>query len=194
MGKVILGIAGEMASGKDTVAHYLANRYGAKMFMFSDPLRDVLSRIHVPQTRENLAKISGILRSTFGDDLLSRAIASDALKDPSPLVVIDGVRRQSDIDAVRAFPEFSLLYVEASMETRYERLHRRHQNADDDTKTFEEFRKDHEFETEVGIPALKPGAQYVIDNEAGLEELYAQVDEIVEKTREAATLRKRDAR
>lgn len=180
MGKIILGIAGEMASGKDTVAHYVVNRYGAKMYMFSDPLRDILNRIHISQTRENLTRVSGALRTTFGDDILSHIVANDAVKDPGRLVIIDGVRRKSDIEAVSAFPEFSLLYVEAPMRTRYERLHNRHQNADDDTKTFEEFRKDHELETEVGIPDLKPQARFVVDNEGTLEELYAQVDGIME--------------
>lgn len=195
MGKIIVGIAGEIASGKDTVAHYLANRYGAKMFMFSDPLRDVLGRIHVAQTRENLTKVSGALRGAFGENLLSHAIAEDAVRDPNPIVVIDGVRRQSDIEAVKGFPEFSLLYVEASIETRYSRIVRRRQNADDDTKTFEDFQKDHLLETEVGIPALKGQARYVIDNEGPLEELYAKVDgALAEMRREAAErCRQRDA-
>lgn len=181
MGKIILGISGEMASGKDTVAHYIVNRYGAKMFMFSDPLRDILTRLHLPQTRENLTLVSGSLRTTFGDDILSHIVANDAVKDPGRLVVIDGVRRKSDIEAVRAFPEFSLLYVEADMRLRYDRLHNRHQNADDDTKTFEEFRKDHELETEVGIPELKPQARFVVDNAGTLEELYARVDAVMEE-------------
>jgi dephospho-CoA kinase len=184
MGKIIIGIAGEIASGKDTVAHYLVNRYEAKLFMFSDPLRDILNRLHLAQNRENLTKISGALRTTFGDNILSHSIANDAIKDESKLVVIDGVRRQSDIEAAKGFPEFSLIYVEASMETRYGRIVKRHQNADDDTKTFEDFKKDHLLETEVGIPALKADAGYVIDNEGSLEELYAQTDLIVAKMRE----------
>lgn len=189
MGKIIIGISGEIASGKDTVAHYLSNRYGAKTFMFSYPLRDVLDRIHIAQTRENLTKVSGALRTAFGENLLSHVIANDAMKDEEKLVVIDGVRRQSDIEAVKGFSEFALVYVEASMETRYGRIVKRHQNADDDTKTFEEFKKDHQLETEVGIPALKAGARYVIDNEAGLEELYAQVDAVVAEMRKESAER-----
>ncbi|NTW14409.1 MAG: AAA family ATPase [Candidatus Moranbacteria bacterium] len=179
MGKIILGISGEMSSGKDTVAHYLVNRYGAKMFMYSDPLRDVLNRLRLAQTRENLTRLSGALRTEFGDDLLSHIMANDAMTDPDPIIVIDGIRRQTDIDAVSAFPEFTLVYVEADLQTRYERLLKRHQNADDDAKTLEDFKKDHLLETEVGIPALKSQAGFVIDNHAGLEELYAQVDGIM---------------
>ncbi len=186
MGKIIIGISGEIASGKDTVAHYLSNRYGAKTFMFSYPLRDVLDRIHIAQTRENLTKVSGALRTAFGENLLSHVIANDAIKDEEKLVVIDGVRRPSDIEAVKGFSEFALVYVEASMETRYGRIVKRHQNADDDTKTFEEFKRDHLLETEVGIPALKSSARYVIENEAGLQELYAKVDAVVAEMRREA--------
>jgi dephospho-CoA kinase len=146
----------------------------------------VLDRIHIAQTRENLTKVSGALRTAFGENLLSHVIANDAIKDEEKLVVIDGVRRQSDIEAVKGFSEFALVYVEASMETRYGRILKRHQNADDDTKTFEEFKKDHLLETEVGIPALKASARYVIDNEEGLQELYAKVDAVVAEMRREA--------
>ncbi len=180
MGKIIIGISGEIASGKDTVAHYLVNRYGAKLFMFSDPLRDVLNRLHIVQNRENLTRVSGVLRGAFGDDILSNSIAMDAVKDPGRLVVIDGVRRHSDIEAVKGHPEFSLLYVEADMRLRYDRIVKRRQNADDETKTFEDFRRDHLRETEVGIPELKSHARFVIGNDGALEDLYAQVDRALE--------------
>lgn len=189
MGKIIIGISGEIASGKDTAARYLVDRYGAKLFMFSDPLRDVLSRLHLAQTRENLTRVSGVLRGAFGDDILSNSIAMDAAHDPSMLVVIDGVRRHTDIKAVSGLPEFSLVYVEADMRTRYERIVKRRQNADDATKTFEDFQRDHLLETEVGIPELKADARSVISNEGTLEELRAQVDEIMAELNREADLR-----
>ncbi len=186
MRKIIIGIAGEIVSGKDTVTHYLENRYGARIFFLSDPLRDVLDRLHLAQTRENLTRVSGAIRTEFGDNILSHSIASDAANDPPSFVVIDGVRRQSDIEAVKELPEFSLLYVEADIKTRYERIVRRRQNADDETKTFEDFQKDHLLETEIGISALRSEARFIINNDGSLEDLYSQVDDIVAELQKEA--------
>jgi|GEM_PF-41645 len=177
--KIILGVTGEMASGKDTVTKYLVEKYGAKQFRFSDVLRDILDRLHLPQVRKNLAGLSHALRKAFGEDILAHVIENDAKRENHALVVIDGIRRVSDIDLVKKLPEFTLIYVEADMQRRYERLIGRRQNADDQTKTFEEFKQDHLLETEITIPPLRVDAQYIVNNDGTLEELYAQTDRII---------------
>lgn len=177
--KIILGIAGEMASGKDTLTKYLVQKYGAKQFRFSDSLRDMLDRLHLPQTRKNLSDLSHALRQTFGEDILAHVIENDAKNDASPFVVIDGIRRLSDIDLVRGIPGFTLIYVEADMERRHNRLIQRTQNADDPIKTFEDFKKDHLLETEMTIPPLRAVAKHIINNDGTLEELYAKVDTVL---------------
>lgn len=181
--KIILGITGEMASGKDTVTKYLVERYSAKQFRFSDPLRDILDRLHLPQIRKHLAGLSHILRAEFGEDILAHVIENDAQNDDHVLVVIDGIRRVSDIDLVRKLPEFTLIYVEADMARRYERLTARRQNADDPTKTFDEFKQDHLLETEISIPPLRVDAKYIINNDGSLEELKTQVDKVLRELR-----------
>lgn len=183
--KIILGITGEMASGKDTVTKYLVERYSAKQFRFSDPLRDILDRLHLPQIRKNLAGISHALRNTFGEDILAHVIENDAQNDDHALVVIDGIRRVSDIDLVKKLPEFTLIYVEADMARRYERLTARRQNADDPTKTYDEFKQDHLLETEISIPPLRVDAKYIINNDGSLDELKAQVDRVIEELKAA---------
>lgn len=183
--KIILGITGEMASGKDTVTKYLVERYSAKQFRFSDPLRDILDRLHLPQIRKNLAGISHALRNTFGEDILAHVIENDAQNDDHTLVVIDGIRRVSDIDLVKKLPEFTLIYVEADMARRYERLTARRQNADDPTKTYDEFKQDHLSETEISIPPLRVDAKYIINNDGSLDELKAQVDRVIEELKAA---------
>lgn len=177
--KIIVGITGEMASGKDTVTKYLVEKYGAKQYRFSDPLRDILDRLHLPQVRKNLAGISHAVRQEFGEDILAHVIENDAKKDKHSVVVIDGIRRLSDIDLVKKMPEFMLVYVEADMARRYERLTARRQNADDPTKTFEEFKQDHLLETEISVPPLRVDARRIINNDGTLKQLYAQVDRMM---------------
>lgn len=179
--KIILGITGEIASGKDTVTKYLVEQYGAKQYRFSDPLRDILDRLHLPQDRKHLSDLSHFLRKAFGEEILAHVIENDAKHDEHSLVVIDGIRRLSDIDLVKKLPEFTLVYVEADMARRYDRLTGRRQNADDQTKTFEEFKRDHLLETEMTIPPLRADATYIINNDSTLEDLYVQADKVMEE-------------
>ncbi len=177
--KIIIGIAGEIASGKDTVAKYIADKYGAIALRFSQPLRDILDRIGVEQNRENLARMSLYVRKAFGEDILSKAILHEAEKRPNPFVVVDGVRRLPDIIHLESNEHFYFVYVEGSSEKRYERLIQRKQNVDDATKTPVQFEKDAKLETELRIHDLKERADFVINNDDTLKELYAQVDKII---------------
>ena len=76
MSKVIIGLVGSLASGKETTKKYLIQKYSAQDCRFSSILRDVLERVAVSNSRENLQKISTVLRANFGEDLLSKAIAT----------------------------------------------------------------------------------------------------------------------
>src|ERR1035437_647794 len=98
MAKIILALTGPIASGKGTIKKYLVEKRGAKDCRFSTILRDVLNRLNVEVDRNNLIKLSTSLRETFGQDLLSKAIAKDAKNLDADIVVIDGVRRMEDVN------------------------------------------------------------------------------------------------
>lgn len=183
MAKVIIGIAGEIACGKDTVGKYLAEKHGALSLRFSQPLRDILDRMSLDQNRENMAKLSMHLRKGFGEDIFSKIMLAEAKKSDNELVVVDGVRRSFDIVHMETEEHFFFVYVEASPETRYERLAKRRQNTDDATKTQAQFEKDALLETETQIRDLKERADFVVNNDGTLEELQKQIDEIVAKVR-----------
>lgn len=182
--KLILGFAGEMASGKGTAAKYLVERHGATTYRFSTMLRDVLTRLHLPQERETLQALSTFLRKEFGEDVLAKVMFEDAKSDTHHLIVIDGVRRLEDVKYLREIPEFKLCYITAPMHTRHERLVLRGENADDTTKTYEQFQKDHEGEPEREIAKLEAFASEVIDNSGTLPDLYTQLDAVLKKYQE----------
>lgn len=183
MRKIIVGVAGEIASGKDTVGKYIAEKYQALPLRFSQLLRDILDRMGLAQNRENMAKLSLHLRKGFGEDILSKGILAEAERSEKELVVVDGIRRLPDMIQMELNDHFYFVYVEASSETRYERLTKRRQNADDEHKTPVQFEKDALLETESQIRDLKSRADFVINNDGTLEELQQQIDEIVAKIR-----------
>lgn len=179
--KLILGFAGEMASGKGTAAKYLLENSGAVTYRFSSMLRDVVRRLHLPEDRLTMQRTSTALRKEFGEDLMAKVMFEDAKKDEHQLIVIDGVRRLEDVKYLREIPEFKLCYITAPMKTRYERLIVRGENADDNTKTFAQFEEDHQGEPEREITKLEAFAAEVIDNTGTLPDLYRQLDQIVKK-------------
>lgn len=181
MSKIIIGLVGEMASGKEVIKKYLSEKHNAKHCKFSTPLRDVLDRLCIEKSRDNLIDVSTLLRERFGQDLLARVIASDASNLDSDIVVVDGVRRMDDIEHLSKLPHFILVRVDADSKLRYERLKLRNENVGDAEKTYGEFMEDHERETEITIPKVMDTAKYSINNNGTFEELYTQVDTLVEK-------------
>lgn len=181
MTKIIIGLVGTLASGKETTKKYIVEKYNAKDCRFSSILRDAMNRTAIPISRENLQKFSTLLRENFGENILAKAIANDASKLDADIVVIDGVRRFTDIEHLEKLPNFTLVKIDADSKTRYERLKKRNENIGDDKKTFDEFMKEQEAEADKQIPEVMKAAKYSIDNSGSFENLYKQIDEIIKK-------------
>ncbi len=179
MSKIIIGLVGPIACGKEVIKKYLAEKYRAKYCRFSDSLRDVVRRLDIEESRENLQDLSTMLRQRFGEDLLAKAVILSVSKLDSDVVVVDGIRRMADIRYLNGLPNFHLIKVEADPKIRYERAKSRNENVGDKDKTFEEFLADEKKESEQEIPIVMANAKISIANEGNLEELYAKVEEIM---------------
>jgi len=179
--KIILGFVGQMACGKGTATEYLKQKYGAVSFRFSSILTDILNRLYLPNSRENLQKLSQILRENFSEDILSQTIAQDAQKSENQFIVIDGVRRPGDVEHLKNIPGFYLIHIFADIEKRFDRLKKRGEKSDDFTKTFEQFKAEHQNEAELKIEEIAKTADFEIDNNGSLEELCEQLGNLVLK-------------
>ena len=168
-----------IASGKEVGKKYLENKYNAKSFRFSTILRDVLKRLDVPASRDNLIALSTWARETFGQNLLAKAIAKDVSEADDQIVVVDGIRRLPDIEYLAKVPGFILVSIEAGEKIRYERMVKRDENPGDADKTFDDFLADQRKETELTIPEVMAAATYKLDNDGSLEDLYRQIDKII---------------
>ncbi len=180
--KIIIGLVGEIASGKGLIVQYLKEKYKATSYRFSEPLRDILNRLYLPINRKNMQTMSQILRENYSQNILAKIMAMDAKKDNNGMVVIDGIRRMADIEYLKEIPEFKLVYVTADMKIRYDRIINRAENSDDNNKTFEQFEREHEAEPELKIAKVGQIAEFKIDNSGTKEELYAQVDKIMQSS------------
>ena len=179
MSKIIIGLAAELAGGKGTATKYIVEKYDGSSHRFSTMLRDILDRIYLGHSRENMQKLSTMLRQTYGEDTMAKVMFEDTKKDEHDVVVIDGVRRPADMTYLTQLPEFKLLYIDVGIKKRYERIIKRGENPDDVTKTFEQFEKDQLGEADAQIRSLKEKADFVLNNDGPVEELYQQIDKII---------------
>lgn len=179
--KKIIGLVGQIAAGKGTVAEYLQNNYQAKTFKFSTALRDVLERLHLDISRENMQDISTLLRQRFGEDILAKVMANDVKNDNTEIIVVDGIRRMADIKYLMELENFVLVSIEADPKIRYERLIKRNENAGDENKTYEDFLKDQNKEADAEIPQVMKNAKAITNNDSNFEELYKQIDKIIKE-------------
>lgn len=181
MKKIIIGLIGRQASGKEVVKQYLIKKYGADAFKYSSPLRDILNRLYIPLSRENLQELSYIIRKSFGEDSLMQTIFNDLLNSTSKITVIDGVRRMMDLEKLKDMPHFYLINIDAEVKLRYERLKLRNENEGDSEKSYEDFLADDNRESEQEISTVASLANFQLDNNTSFEKLYEQVDKVMEK-------------
>jgi len=177
--KIILCLAGQMASGKDTVADYIVKKYDGVSVSSSQPLRDILNRAFLPVNRLNLSWLAQTLVDRFGDDVLSNIVEKEISASDKNIFVMPNVRREGDIACLKNLPGFLLVGVKADPKICYQRLVGRGQNVDDQTKTWEQFQKDLQLSTEVAIDELINKSSVQIDNNGTLEELHLQIDKII---------------
>jgi len=179
--KIIFGLTGEIAAGKDTVAAYLIKKHDAERISFSGMLRDILNRLFLPINRKNLVATSEIIRHEFGQDLMAKVVAEEARHSTKKLICLPNIRRMQDIKYLSKLPGFILVYITADPKIRYQRLINRRENVDDKNKTWAEFVRDHKLPTEVTIPKVAKQANFNINNNGNLKELQLQVEAILKK-------------
>ncbi len=179
MGKTILGLTGKIACGKGTFADYLIEKYKAKKFGFSDPLKETLLIYDIDLTRHNLQTLSTILRQNFSEDILAKALMKRAIAAKKNIIIIDGVRRLTDIENFRQLKNFSLIYIDTDEKIRFNRYVKRNQSPGDQNMNYEDFIKKDNAESENQIEGLKKFAKHVISNNGEVEELYKKTDEII---------------
>ena len=183
MDKTVIGLVGEIASGKSTVAQFLEEAFGSATISFSEPLRSILNTLDLPQRRKNLVWLGEDLRKRFGQHVLAQAVFKMVNESQAPLVCLPNVRLEGDVIFLKTLPNFVLVSINTEQLLRYERLIKRGQNTDDTTKTWEEFLTDSELPTEITIREVTKNAKFSIDNNTSLADLFRQVREIIGKVR-----------
>lgn len=166
----LIGISGTFASGKDTVAEFLVSDFGFTHVSTGDIVRKVAMEKYGSIERPVLAKAATELRYAQG----AGALVAEALKETRPLV-ITGIRSLGEAKTVKAAGGV-LLFVDAPVELRYERIKQRSRDKEAEL-SLEEFRANEAKELYAGpndedfnIRGIGKIADIVVENTTTLED------------------------
>jgi dephospho-CoA kinase len=176
--KIIIGLVGESGSGKDTVANYLRDKHGAKLYRFADPLREALELYLDKISREDLQWLAMRFKERFGKKILARGLKKKIEENGNGLTVVNGIRFSEDAEFVKSLPNGYVIYVTLDSKSRWQRIYNRGEKTDD-AVSYEKFLEMEKAETEVNIPKIGEKADFRVENMGTKEELLAKVDEIV---------------
>jgi len=179
---ITIGIIGKPGSGKGTAAKYLEEKHNARNYRFSEALDDILDRLGEEKSRENEIGVATALRGFFGEDILARALVNSIKNSEHKLIVVEGLRKPSEVAAFKELPSFHSVYVSGPAKVRHERTLKRGEKVGETTMSFEEFLKvERTAPAEYQVPEISKKAEYTIANDGSLEDFYKNLDELVEK-------------
>lgn len=177
--KKIIGLVGEMGSGKDTFCQYVKENYpNVFVLKFSDALTEVLKIFFDSVKREDQQWLGLVLREKFGKDILARALVKKAKSIDEGVVVLNGVRKESELGAIKEIGG-KIVYVTAEQKKRWERVKIRKEKADDDVP-YEKFLEMHKAEAELQIPSIGEGADFKLENNGSKESFYQEIKKLME--------------
>lgn len=133
---MIIGITGPYASGKDTAASIL-EKQGFLHISLSDILKQYCALKNLESTRENLTKMGNSLRSQFGPGILAK-LSFDGMQSGKNYVVTS-IRNPAEVEQFKKAPNFTLIKLDAPLDTRFNRFKERADLKDKTITTKEEF-------------------------------------------------------
>lgn len=176
-----IGLIGKLRSGKDTVATYLAEKYGYTQFAFGDALKDDFHRRYPEIPRDPKPRVGYQFHGQFMREQVGENVWIDACLEsvfyeqedarcsgatPRPAVISD-VRQLNEAEALST-RGYVLIHVEAPEALRIQRA----------VESGDRFAlRDLTHGTETALDGYV--ADFTVVNDAGLPELYEQIDEVM---------------
>lgn len=177
---MILGITGNFASGKDTVAEIL-EKMNFYHVSFSNLIREQIQKEGIEITRDNLILTANQLRKKKGADILARK-ALEKVKEGENYV-FTSIRNPSEVALLQRREDFVLIKVLAPEKIRLKRIIAR--NREKDPQTLSELRQKEFLENSSDpnaqqLNTVAKMARVILNNDSTLEELEKKVKKMVQ--------------
>jgi dephospho-CoA kinase len=173
----VIGIVGLPASGKGEFSA-VARRMGIPVVVMGDVIRAAVEREGLPPTDKNMGDVAGRIRQKEGMDAIARLTIPFIESESSPLVVVDGIRGDAEVNAFRHhFTTFTLVGISSDFETRVKRLTNRGRS--DDSISHQDLRARDERELGWGLGRALLQADITLCNEGSLERFSRSVQHLL---------------
>jgi dephospho-CoA kinase len=177
--KFVIGLAGMPGSGKSLVVN-VACKMGYAVVVMGDVVREETRERGLDLDPKNIGKVMLELRKEGGASVIAERCIPKIEQQKSEKVIVDGLRSLSEVETFkRRFPNFSLVAVFATQETRFNRLFLRHRSDDPDGR--ELFNERDMRELGVGLGNAIAMADYLIINEGNKNSTKAAVREFIRR-------------
>ena len=164
-------------AGKSTITNGLKSK-GFDVINMGDTVRVEAEKRKLEPTGSNLGKLMLELRKKNGPGAIAELITTQIIKSKSPVVVIDGIRSNAEVDVLRKIGMVKLLAIHASTHTRYGFLTRRGRS--DDPQNREIFDERDSREIGVGVSdSIALADESISNNNMTIDELIDTAHKII---------------
>ena len=175
----VIGLVGMPGSGK-SVAARVGRKLGFTIIVMGDVIREELVKRGLKATPENLGRVMVEIRGEEGAAVVAKKTIEKMVRVKGRRIIIDGVRSVSEVDEFKKqFPEFKLVSIHSSPDTRFHRIFKRRRS--DDALDRRVFTTRDQRELTVGIGSAIALADYVIINEGTLTQFKKRVRAFLEE-------------
>lgn len=182
---MIIGLSGTFASGKDTLSHHLVQTYNFMHISTGDMVRAVAEAEYGNTERPTLVKTANELRAKRGPGVLAELAVERFEEERGSYtgVVISGIRSLGEANVIQAKGGV-IVFVDAPIEVRYQRIKDRHR-ANEELLSFEEFKASEDVESNAlhdnpaiqDIPGVRDMADIVVFNQSDINAFFADVEQ-----------------
>lgn len=184
--KMIIGIVGTLAAGKDEVAKYLVSKEATHVSLSNEILKEIKKR-KIPVTRKAYVEVANDLRSSVHFGVLAERALSTLKKIPD-FTVVSSIRNPGEIKVVLKYPDSYIIAVIASQKIRFARVRSRAKKGD--IKTWREILSyDREAlrgnnSSDQQIEKCLMMTDFTIKNNGTIKELHKKIDKILNQVQD----------
>lgn len=179
----VIGLTGPIGSGKDTVSNYIAKKYGYKVIVMGDIVREIATELGRGHTRDDLQLTQKEVVANHGIGYFAERVVEKIKKNGWNKVVINGIRRPEDaaVPKKEFGKDMVVALVDALPAIRFGRMKSR--NRPGDPHTMEEFLRQEENEKRHfrWDETKKFVDSVIINNDGSFGQLHKNVDAFMKK-------------
>lgn len=181
---ITIGITGTLGAGKGTIVDYLVEKKGYVHYSVRAYLIEEIERRGLEVNRDTMTMVGNDLRATHSPSYIVEQLYNKAQASGCNCI-IESVRTPGEVAALRGLDNFYLFAIDADPKIRYERIVLR--GSETDHVSYETFIANEQREMTSDDPNKQnlkvciEQADYKFDNGGTIEQLQAQVEEVISK-------------